>query len=219
VIKKLLFLTFNLFSFIVLADNLPYVAYPFQTARGILCDQGAQSPVGNSHTHLNTLYALDLATPKGADAAGIYASSDALVIAYGECKDFNTNCGAGFGNHIKLLREDGILIMYAHLKKVAVKTGDKILKGDFIGVEGNTGLTGQDNRHLHFSVHADWRIYGAEYFKMYLGSLPDSIPYRMNICQQSYGTCNGQPLDIRKLKCRRITKKTEWVQSFPICVE
>jgi murein DD-endopeptidase MepM/ murein hydrolase activator NlpD len=208
-IKNILLLA--LFPLSIFAGELPFVSYPFHAARGILCDQGAQSPAGNSHTFSNTLYALDLATPKGSDPAGIYASRDGVVISFGECQEHNTNCGNGFGNHVKILSDDGVLVMYAHLASVSVATGSLVRTGDFIGVEGNTGLTGHDNRHLHFSVHFDWRVDGFEYYEKNLGYLPSSVPYQMNICQPKHGTCGQGPLDIRELQCKRVTGETEWV--------
>jgi len=196
------------------SSELPFVKYPFHHARGILCDQGAESPPGNSHTYSNTMYALDLATPKSADPAGLFASVRGVVISYDQCSEHNTDCGLGWGNHVKLLAEDGTLVLYAHLDKVAVKTGMFVEVGQFIGVEGNTGMTGLDNRHLHFSVHQDWRKYGFDYYKTHLGSVPDSVPFRMNICQQRHGTCLGAPVDIRRIKFKRVTGESEWVNSF-----
>jgi murein DD-endopeptidase MepM/ murein hydrolase activator NlpD len=196
------------------ASELPFVAYPFHPARGILCDQGAQSPEGNSHTHSNTLYALDLATPSSADPGGLYASGDGMIISFNKCVKHNTKCGAGFGNHVKLLRADGILVLYAHLESMQVKTGDLVKSGQFLGVEGNTGATGRNNRHLHFSVHSDWKKNGFHYYKKHIGSVPKSIPFKMNICQEKYQPCNDHALDIRLLKCKRITNQTEWVSTF-----
>lgn len=198
------------------ANDIPFVHYPFHAERGILCDQGALSSPEHSHSHVNTLYAVDFATPKNADPAGIFASIDGYVIAYDQCVQSNEKeCGAGFGNTIKILREDGILVLYSHLDKVAVKTGDYVQVGQFIGVEGNTGWTGFDNRHLHFSVHRDWRE-----LRKKLPELPgislDSIPFKMNICQENYGTCTGKPVDVRDLKCKRVTGKDEFIKTFNI---
>ena len=133
---------------------------------------------------------------------------------FNECFEHNTKCGAGFGNHIKVLNDNGTLVLYAHLENVTVKTGDFVKVGQFIGVEGDTGMTGKDNRHLHFSVHYDWKRNGFDYYKKNLGSVPMSVPFKMNICQLKYFTCNEQPVDIRRLKCKRITGEVEWVNSF-----
>lgn len=210
--KSYLILIIFLSSFSALAEQLPSIKYPFNSGREIFCDQGATSPEGNSHTYKNTLYALDLASKKGSSPASIYSSTDGIVIAYDECSEHNSNCGAGFGNHIKVLRSDGILVLYAHLDSVTVKTGEVVRLGQFLGVEGDTGLTGKNNRHLHFSVHSNWTINGYDYYKKHLGSLPDSVPFKMNICQVAHGSCGSLDLDIRKLKCKRITNKEERVR-------
>lgn len=188
--------------------KLPSISYPFHSLRYILCDQGTNSPEGNSHTFSKTLFAIDLKTPPLADAASIFAGSEGLVVVRSSCVEHNTNCGYGFGNVVQILRFDGVLIQYAHLDKTYVKTGEWVKQGQIIGVEGNTGLTGGDNRHLHLSVHSDWRPIGLKDMEL-KGYLPDSIPFLMNICQGQYNSCNGQLMDARQLRCRRITDMRE----------
>ncbi len=42
---------------------------------------------------------------------------------------------------------------YAHLKEMSVKEGNKIKRGQFIGIQGSTGnATGE---HLHFEILLD----------------------------------------------------------------
>lgn len=55
-----------------------------------------------------------------------------------------------WGNYVKLIANDGTLIFYCHLDKRLVKKGDKVKKGDPIGIEGNTGYS--FGRHLHLEV-------------------------------------------------------------------
>lgn len=205
----LLIILLNCFS--AFAEQLPFVSYPFDSEREVLCDQGTKSPEGNSHTYKNTLYALDLASIKDSDPASIYSSTSGIVISYSECSEHNSSCGAGFGNHLKILRSDGLLVLYAHMDSITVKTGEVVKVGQFLGVEGNTGLTGSNNRHLHFSVHSNWTLNGFDYYKKHLGSLPNSIPFKMNICQKAYGNCKNKSMDIRELKCKRVTHKEERV--------
>ena len=57
----------------------------------------------------------------------------------------------GFGNHIKLKHSSGYSTTYAHLSKIFVRHGQKIKRGDIIGVTGNTGRSTAP--HLHYEVH------------------------------------------------------------------
>ena len=192
-------------------EFLPLVLYPFPEKRAILCDQGVESPAGNSHTYTNTLYALDLKTPKGSDPDSIKAGIDGVAYVFNECLEHNTNCGQGWGNHVRILRYDGVVVQYAHLEKVWIQTGQFVTANTYIGLEGNTGATGHDNRHLHLSAHYSEDFTSKNFFQ---GYLPKSIPFKMNICQLQYGTCNGKALDIRHLHCTRKTGNPEWVNNF-----
>lgn len=55
-----------------------------------------------------------------------------------------------YGNMIDINHENGLTTRYAHLSKMRVKTGDVVLKGQYVGDLGQTGrATGP---HLHFEV-------------------------------------------------------------------
>jgi len=57
------------------------------------------------------------------------------------------------GNMIYIDHGQGIISLYAHLSKIAVKPGDVVKQGDIIGEVGQTGrVTGP---HLHFAVYAN----------------------------------------------------------------
>jgi murein DD-endopeptidase MepM/ murein hydrolase activator NlpD len=59
--------------------------------------------------------------------------------------------GKGYGKFVVIDHEHGYRTLYAHLSKKLVKRGDKISRGQIIGLLGNTGRsTGQ---HLHYEVH------------------------------------------------------------------
>jgi hypothetical protein len=152
------------------------VDYPFDKKIKSICDQGNLSIKDNSHTWSNTAFALDLQGDRSKKDNLIHAGADGVVISFDECKTKNDSCGLGFGNQVKVLTENNFILFYAHLEKVKVKTGDKVKKGDVIGIEGDTGQTGENNRHLHISVHHDWKTEGFEYWKK-TGYLPQSVPF------------------------------------------
>ncbi len=55
-----------------------------------------------------------------------------------------------FGNTVMIDHGFGLCSLYAHLNQISVNEGDRVEKGDNIGVTGLTGLAGGD--HLHFSM-------------------------------------------------------------------
>lgn len=154
------------------------VPYPFAKSVQVICDQGPLSPAGNSHSWLNTAYALDLQSDRSLKEVEVFAGANGKAIVVNDCKTENDQCGLGFGNSVKILADDGHLYFYAHLKNVFIKTNDLISVGDKIGIEGTTGWTGKENRHLHLSVHFDWRNSGFEYWKN-VGYLPASVPFKL----------------------------------------
>ena len=131
------------------------VLFPFHPKHPVHCIQGSMNKFPYSHFFQNTMYAIDLASPKESLPGKIYASFDGIAYIYNKCKTNNNNkpnyCGYGYGNYIYILRSDGIFASYAHLDKIYVKNKQQVKKGELIGLEGSTGLAGL--RHLHFSLH------------------------------------------------------------------
>ncbi len=63
----------------------------------------------------------------------------------------------GYGKTIIIKHSKKFKTRYAHLSKILVNKGQKILKGQLIGHVGSTGnvrKTGKDASHLHFEVYA-----------------------------------------------------------------
>ena len=74
----------------------------------------------------------------------IYATGDGIVsvAAY--------NSG-GYGNEIEINHGFSYETKYAHLSKIKVKVGQRVKRGEIIGLMGNTGKSTAP--HLHYEVH------------------------------------------------------------------
>ncbi|CAI8251314.1 MAG: Murein DD-endopeptidase MepM [Cryomorphaceae bacterium] len=59
----------------------------------------------------------------------------------------------GYGNHVIIDHGFGYKTLYAHMKKYAVKRGQKVKRGEVIGYVGSTGTSVAP--HLHYEVHKD----------------------------------------------------------------
>lgn len=58
------------------------------------------------------------------------------------------------GVHV-IIENNGVETLYAHCKTIYVNTGDKVIRGQEIGLTGATGnVTGP---HLHFEILRDGR--------------------------------------------------------------
>lgn len=75
----------------------------------------------------------------------IYAAEPGTVIQAG------WNSG-GYGNRVLVQHAGGIQTNYGHLKKILAKSGQKVQKGDVIGIMGTTGRS--TGIHLHFEIIA-----------------------------------------------------------------
>lgn len=60
----------------------------------------------------------------------------------------------GFGNYVSILRNDGLVVMYAHLKSVYVSVGQYVSQGEVIGEVGSTGYS--TGPHLHFQIRSPY---------------------------------------------------------------
>ena len=74
----------------------------------------------------------------------IYAPADGVINFAGFHKK------SGYGVMIILDHNYGFRTLYGHMKKVAVKKGTVVRKGDLIGYTGNTGLS--SGPHLHYEI-------------------------------------------------------------------
>jgi murein DD-endopeptidase MepM/ murein hydrolase activator NlpD len=91
---------------------------------------------------------------KGIDIAGnyhtpIYAVDDGIVT--------RSYRSSSYGNVVFIYHSNGFETVYAHLDERMVKKGEKVNKGEEIGLMGSTGNS--TGNHLHFEVHnGKWTI-------------------------------------------------------------
>lgn len=83
----------------------------------------------------------------GLDIASYYG---APIRSAGEGEVVYVGWESGYGRTVKIYHRDGIETIYGHMSDYAVKTGDKVKKGQVIGYVGCSGLcTGP---HVHFEI-------------------------------------------------------------------
>jgi len=89
---------------------------------------------------------MDFTAPTGTP---IYATGDGVVRKA-------DNSLSGYGNHIEIEHGYGYLTLYAHLSSYKVRPGQRIKRGDVIGLVGSTGRS--QAPHLHYEVHKDGKV-------------------------------------------------------------
>jgi murein DD-endopeptidase MepM/ murein hydrolase activator NlpD len=97
-----------------------------------------QGKVVDHQTHLG----YDLAVTR---RAPVPAANDGVVV---QAKYFGI-----YGNCVIIDHGYGVMSLYGHLSSINVAAGQKVGRGDVIGLTGETGLAGGD--HLHFAIILD----------------------------------------------------------------
>jgi len=83
---------------------------------------------------------IDFSAPKGTD---VFATGDGVVKKIRHSR-------RGYGNTITIDHGYGYLTFYAHLSKILVKRGQKVKRGEVIGLVGNTGKSTAP--HVHYEI-------------------------------------------------------------------
>jgi len=79
----------------------------------------------------------------------IFATGDGVVTAA-------DNKMSGYGNRVLINHGYGYQTLYGHMSKFAVKSGQKVKRGDIIGYVGSTGRS--EAPHLHYEVHKNGEV-------------------------------------------------------------
>jgi len=84
-------------------------------------------------------HGLDIAAPEGTP---VHAPADGIVV--------KTERHGGYGNVLYISHGDGLVTRFGHLHGYKVRPGQKVHRGDVIGLVGNTGRSTAP--HLHYEV-------------------------------------------------------------------
>jgi len=86
----------------------------------------------------------------------IYATGNGTVISAGR------DVQGGYGNQIRIDHGYSYQTVYAHLSRIFVRPGQKVLRGQIIGYVGNTGKS--TSPHLHYEVRKNGAPVNPIYF-------------------------------------------------------
>jgi len=99
-------------------------------------------------------YGVDMVAYYGTN---VYSVLDGTVLAINNtCGVVSWGCGGSYGNYVYVeytLENRSIYVMYGHLASVHVISGQKVVKGQVIGLQGNSGKS--TGTHLHFEVRTE----------------------------------------------------------------
>jgi len=88
---------------------------------------------------------MDFTAPIGTD---IFATGNGSVVSAGWKQ--------GYGNCVEINHGYGYLTLYGHMSSIKVRVGQKVKRGDVIGLVGSTGKS--TGPHLHYEVHLRGQI-------------------------------------------------------------
>jgi murein DD-endopeptidase MepM/ murein hydrolase activator NlpD len=134
-------------------DDGARYSVPFANGTKFVLAQGFNGPF--THAGAQSRYAVDLGVDEGTP---VLCAREGTVMMVEE--DF---FGAGldkekFGsraNHVRVLHDDGSMGVYAHLQleSAKVQPGQRVRRGQIIGLSGNTGFS--TGPHLHFAIQVN----------------------------------------------------------------
>ncbi len=119
---------------------------------------------------------MDFSAPRGTE---IYATGNAKVAFAG--------WNSGYGKCVYLNHGYGYVTRYAHMSKIKVKKGQKVKRGQVIGLVGNTGKS--TGPHLHYEVRKNGKVMNPKNY-YFLDLTPEEYERLIQISENS-----GQMLD------------------------
>ena len=137
---------------------------PFEYAL-VRVDQGPGGAF--SHNDPQNRYAVDFALAEGTPIVAVREGVVMQVESDFDKAGLNREKYGGRANFIRIVHADGSMAVYAHLQPegVQVRAGQRVRKGQRIGLSGNTGFSTAPHLHFVLQVNAGMRL--------------QSIPFRM----------------------------------------
>lgn len=171
-----------------------WIYMPFEKGRQISISQGHHGSLSHKG---NSVYAVDFPAPEGTK---ILAVRGGTVI--GVKNDSDKGCGNGscgnLANYVYIDHGDGTFARYLHLqhKGTRVKVGDKVCRGQLIGLSGNTGFS--TGPHLHLEIMTGLNISLPVYFEE-LRDVSAGVAYpRLRVTSQNTEVtgCSDRPASL-----------------------
>lgn len=118
-------------------------------------DQLTAHFAGDDSVHNGNHGAVDIVHSTNKSADIVAAASGTVIVAENSTPGSTYNNGKGpvtYGNYVVIDHGNGYYTLYGHMEfnSICVKNGEKVNKGQKIGVMGNTGFS--TGNHLHFEV-------------------------------------------------------------------
>jgi murein DD-endopeptidase MepM/ murein hydrolase activator NlpD len=102
-----------------------------------------EPPLG-AYPHFHT--GIDIAAALG---TRVTAAADGVVVAV-------ANTSVGYGNYVIVAHGGGIMTLYGHLLETDVRVGDRVARGQRVGLEGSSGMS--TGPHLHFELRVNDQV-------------------------------------------------------------
>ena len=116
----------------------------FQITQGFGPTDFVLEPPLGQYPHFHT--GVDIAAPLG---TAVVAAADGVVVAVAHTR-------VGYGNYVVIAHGGGIMTLYGHLLETDVLVGDKVRRGQLIGLEGSTGFS--TGAHVHFELRLNDQV-------------------------------------------------------------
>lgn len=117
----------------------------------------------------------DVSNHKGIDIGVRYVN----VYACGPGTVITSDYSESYGNYIVIDHGGGVSTLYAHLSKRAVKRGENVKSGQYIGDSGNTGWSNGPHLHLELRINGAYKdpLSTKDKYGLFYLSRPNNLYY------------------------------------------